>query len=45
MSTEAIVKDLIGGTLGQYQIISEIGRGRMAIVYKAIGQTIQMITQ
>ena len=29
------MKDLIGGTLGQYQIISEIGWGGMAITYKA----------
>ena len=27
--------DLIGATLGQYQIVREIGRGGMAIVYEA----------
>lgn len=35
------MKALIGRTLGNYQIVEEIGRGSKAIVYKAVQPTLQ----
>jgi len=41
MSPGAIMKDFIGRTPGQYQIISEIGWGGMGAVYKAWHQALE----